>query len=990
MNEKLIQRTFRKNGIAISRQIFLVFLSFSLFSISLNAQGQNKRVNGTVVSTTGEPLIGVVVGVEGTTNATITDLDGKFELQVSPTAKDLAVSFIGMIKKTVPIGSGVNLWIELEDDTVILDEVVAVGYGNMRKKDLSGSITNVTDKDFNKGVVTSAEQLIKGHVAGLVITQPGGDPTQDVTMRLRGSTSLVGGNAPLVVIDGVPGVSMNSVAPQDIESISVLKDASAAAIYGARSANGVIMITTKRGKEGQSSVSYNGFYAVENTSNRLDLLTADQWRQWVKEYDTGNKARDFGSSTDWQDEVYRTGYSQNHNLSLTGGTSTSNYRASINFLDRKGVIRTSELQRLTGNVAIEQTALDGKLKFSVNLNGTVEDYTKIPVDIFSYIPNMNPTMPVYNDDGSFYETDGHLVYNPVAALKETTSENKRTIFLGRMQVDYKFLDMFTASVNGSMNRSNLTNGYYESRKSRTAGPGGGFARRESSLDDSKLFESMLALDKTFGMHKINAVMGYSYQEFMSEYMRAQNRKFDTDAFGYNNLGAGNDFRAGDVASNKNSSKLISFYGRANYVFAGKYIATATIRRDGSSKFGDNRKWGTFPSASVAWRITEENFMKDVSFADDLKMRVSYGITGNEAIGNYKSRPLYGTAGYFYDDGNYYLQYTPTQNHNPNLKWEQTAQFDVGLDYFLFNGKLRGSIDYYVKTTSDLLYEYRVPTPPYHYDRMMANVGKVENRGIEISLESTIIDRRNFKWNMGLNFAKNKNMIKSLSNDQFNFDYILLEEWALNGIKEPPIILQAGHPMGTFYGAKYIGKDENGIFQYQDANGNKTFLPKEEDKTYIGDAQPDFTLNMTNSFDYKNFSLSFMLRGVFGHDIVNSTAIYLDDISRMPSGNVLESALDKAKQDVVYSSYYVEDGSFVRLEYLTLGYDFKLSPKSKIKNLRLSATANNLFVITGYSGLDPEVKSDMQPGVTPARLPGIDARNYYPKTRSFSLGLNISF
>ena len=987
-----IKKEYLKNkSIHLYQKILLMVFGLGLLSTHVFAQtsAQDRVINGIVVTTSGEPIPGATIIIEGTTIGSVTDVDGNFTLKVPAKTTSVSVRLIGMKTQQVSLTSNAFYRIEMEDEAYELGEVVAIGYGSIRKRDLSGSVANVTKESFNKGVVTSAEQLIKGQVSGLVVTTPGGDPTQAATIRLRGTTSLVGGNGPLIVIDGVPDVPLNSVAPQDIESISVLKDASAAAIYGARSANGVIMITTKKGQAGRTSITYDGYFAVENMANTLDMLTASEWRQWVKDNNVEN-ALDYGGNTDWVNEIYRTGQSQNHNLSLMGGTENSVYRASVNFLDQKGIARTNDLQRLTGNISFDQKALDGKLRILLNANTTIEDWGAVPTsNVFAYALNLNPTIPLYDENGKFKEVSGYEYYNPVAMLHQMTSDNKRNQFMGRLQVDYSFLDMFTASVNGSISRSNLLRGYYESRESRAAEQIKGRARRFTQERDSRLLESTLTFDKTFNNdQKVNVVAGYSYQDFGREEFTAQNRNFATDLFSYNNLGAGNNLLPTDVSSYKEESKLISFYARANYSYAGKYIFTGTIRRDGSTKFGKENKWGTFPSASIAWRISEEAFMDRLSFVDDLKIRASYGITGNQAIDNYKAIALYGSSGFFYQGGNFHTQYAPNQNENPNLKWEETAQLDLGIDYFFLGGKLRGSIDYYNKRTSNLLYNYPVPSPPYQYGQMMANVGEVENKGVELSIESTVMNTKDFRWDIGFNFAKNKNEVVSLSNDEFNLDVVYTGEWSLNGLQETPQILKPGYSIGTFYGAKYIGKDANGEFQYEDVNGDGKFVYA-DDRTVIGNAQPDFTINLSNSLAYKNWSMSFMFRGVFGHDIANSTRLYLDDINRMPGSNVLKTALDKAPQRMVYSSFYVEDGSFVRLEHLTLGYDFKLKANSKIKNLRLSATANNLFLITGYSGIDPEVNAETTNADNVLVL-GIDARNYYPKTRSFSLGLNLSF
>lgn len=976
------------------KKMWLCLLGLSVIGSSVSAtvapenpenggieQQQDRTVKGVVVNKNGETLPGVSVLVKGTQIGVTTDTDGRFTLKVPAGSKLIQFSFIGMQTREMPVSSKSAMRVVLDDDMVALDEVVAIGYGSVSKKDLTGSVVNLSDKTFNKGVVTSAEQLIAGQVAGLVVTKAGGDPTEGSTMRLRGTTSLLGGNAPLVVIDGVPGASMNIVSPQDIESISVLKDASAAAIYGARSANGVIIITTKKGKEGRATVSYDGYFGVEKIANNLDMLSADQWRQYVKENNLD--AVDYGGNTAWHKEIFRTGYSQNHNLSLTGGSKETHYRASVNFLDQKGIVLKNDLQRINASFSLEQSALDDKLMIRLNANTTLEKWHDVPDQtVYTYSYNLNPTIPIYNEDGSYKEVLGHAYYNPIAVLNQLTSEKKRNYFQGRLQADYKILPSLTASINGSLSRNNYLDGFYAPRASKPGEAEKGRAKRSTTENTSNLLEANLTYDKTFGVHKVNAIVGYSYQDFSAESFSAQNRNFATDLFSYNNLGAGNKLQPDDVKSNKESNRLISFYGRATYSFNNKYTATATVRRDGSSRFGKNNRWGIFPSGSLAWRMSEEDFMKDISFIDDLKLRVSYGITGNQDIPNYRTMSLYGTSGYYYSNGEFFTQYAPSQNPNPDLKWEQTAQLNVGLDYYLLGGKLRGSIEYYNKQTSNLLYDYPVPSPPYQFSSMIANVGKVSNKGIEIVIESTPIRNKNFSWDLSFNFSKNKNMVESLSNEEFQRDEVYTGAASISGLQETSQILKAGYPLGTFYGAKYIGQDENGIFQYEDVSKDGQFVYA-DDRTDIGCAQPDFTINLTNSFEYKNFTLSFLLRGVFGNDVLNGSALYLNDISRMPGNNVLTSALGIAKQKLVYSSYYIEDGSFVRLDNLQVGYNFKLGENAKVKKLRVYLTGNNLFVITKYKGIDPEVSQD---GI----VFGIDAQKYYPKTRSFTAGVNISF
>lgn len=955
--------------------VALLFCSAATFA-------QKRTIKGTVSDTNGDAIVGASVIVANMPSVgTITDLDGNFQLETPPQAKQLRISFIGMQTVEMSIPSSGVMKITLQDGSINLQEVVAVGYGTVRKKDLTGSVTNLSDKSFNKGVVTSVNQMITGQVAGLVVTKPGGDPTEGSSIRLRGTTSLLGGNAPLVVVDGVPGASLNIISPEDVESVSVLKDASAAAIYGARSANGVIIVTTKKGKEGAFSVSYNGYYSVENIANNLNMLSADQWRKYVK--DNNLTATDYGGNTEWHKEIFQTGYSQSHSVSMTGGSKQTKYRAGVTYLDQTGIVLNNDLKRINGSFSLEQKAIDDKLTINFAMNATLENWHDVAdKTVFTYSYNLNPTIPIYDDKGDYMEVLGHAYYNPISVLNKLISDKARNFVQGRFAADYKILPSLSVNMSGAASRNDFQWGSYSPKSSKPGEAAKGIAQRQTAEDNQYLFESNLVFDKELGMHKVNAVAGYSFQEFFNESFGAQNRNFATDAFTYNNLGAGNGLLPADVWSNKNSSRLISFYGRANYGYDSKYLMTATIRRDGSSKFGKNNRWGIFPSGSLAWRISQENFMKRFSFIEDLKLRASYGVTGNQDIPNYKTISMYGAAGYFFSNSQFFTQYAPNQNANPNLKWEQTAQFNVGIDFTLWSGLLRGTIEYYNKQTSNLLYDYPVPTPPYQYGTMMANVGEVSNKGFEITLETTPIKSKNFQWDVSVNYARNKNMLESLSDETFKRDIVYTGAASISGLQETSQVLKAGYPLGTFYGAKYIGRDENGIFQFEDVSEDGKFVYA-DDRTFIGNAQPDFTMNMNNSFRYKNFSLSFLLRGVFGNDVLNGTALYLNDVNRLPGNNILDSGLDIAKQKLVYSSYYIEDGSFVRLDNLQLGYDFKFKPGSAVKQLRLLATANNLFVITKYTGIDPEVS---QNGV----VFGIDAQNYYPKTRSFALGLNVTF
>lgn len=959
-----------------------------LFSVTLHAQ--TKEIRGTVTDSDGNTVIAAGVQVvEVPEIIVVTDSDGKYVISIPSNkiseAKTLEFSYLGMgsVRKPVPSSSG-TLNVTLEPDAESLQGTVVIGYGSVKKKDLTGSVINVTEKQFNKGVVTSATDLIAGQVAGLVVTKAGGDPTAEATMRLRGTTSLLGGNGPLVVIDGVPGASLNLVAPDDIASVSVLKDASAAAIYGARSANGVIIITTKKGQEGDMHISYNGYGSVENAEKLLDLMSADDWRAYVKENNI-ESAIDYGASTDWQRAMLRTGTSQSHSVSISGGTSKSQYRASVTYLNQNGIVIDNNLQRFNADVSFVQRAINDRLTLNFSFMGAYEDWKDISFngDLWSYAYNLNPTIPIYNEDGTYFQLYTYMNYNPVSEIMQVSMDKSRNYSQGRLAVDFKILPWLSAGVSGALSRNNFISGYYTPSTTETGRASNGLGNRTTSMSNMRLLEANITADKELGKHHINAILGYSWQKYIDENFNATNREFTTNAFTYNNLQAGNDLQDSDVGSYKSSSKLISFYGRANYDYLGRYLATFTLRSDGSSKFGKNNRWGLFPSASLAWRISAEKFMEGAhSWLDDLKLRVSYGITGNQDIGNYRTLAIYGSWGYYYESGEFYPQYAPSQNQNPNLRWERTAQLDIGLDYTLFGGRLRGALEYYEKKTTDLLYDYDVPVPPYQYSSMTANVGVVSNKGFEVTISGTPVLTHDFKWDLSFNFARNRNVLVSLSNENFSRDKVYLGSYSIRGLAETTVILEEGLPLGTFYGARCVGVDEDGILLYDDINGDGKFVYA-DDRTYIGCAQPDFTANISSSFSYKNFFMSFLLRGVFGNDVVNGTSLYLSDIGRYPGENVLRAALKKASQTMVYSSYYVEDGSFVRLDNIQFGYDFKFKPKSPVQSMRISLTANNLFNITKYSGIDPEVS---QSGL----VFGIDARDYYPKTRSFALGLNVKF
>lgn len=943
------------------------------------------EVKGVVTTADGNPLPGTTVVEKGTTNGTITDFDGKFSLKVSKQPTVLMFSFIGMSSLEIDYTGQTSLNVVMREDAIGIEEVVAIGYGTQTKREISGSVTNVSEKNFNKGVTRTGVDLLKGKVAGLTITNGSGDVTKDQTIRLRGTSSLNASSQPFIVVDGVPGMSLNSVSPQDIESISVLKDASAAAIYGSRSASGVILITTKKGRKDQTTTEYDGYVAVDNVTNVPELLNAQEWRDYATKNNINTAGLDKGGNTNWFDEIMRTGITQNHSLSLSGSSKSSNYRASISYLNQEGVVADNVMERYNARMSFNQKALNNKLDLTFTGVMTQRNYTPTDTRNFVLAYNMIPVYPVMNDDGTWYDNQEYDQGNPVRNQEYNEVENKNSLYFGNIKADLDLSKGLKASLNVLKQRESNDSTQYLNSQTERGRNDLGYARRSAWTTDKELLEATLNYKKVIENHNLNLLAGYSYEENYYQRMGAQNRQFVTDLFGANNLSAGENLRSGDVWSGKNMSKLISFFGRINYTLLEKYVITASVRRDGSSKFGKNHQWGTFPSVSAAWHMKEESFLKNVSAIDDLKFRIGYGVSGNQdGLDPYLSLPLYGKAGQYYDNGKWYSAYEFSQNENPDLRWEQTSMFNIGFDYSFLKGRINGSIDYYNKDTEDLLYTYSVPQPPYLKGTMMANVGSMNNKGFEFMINGDVIRKGAFRWNAAFNMAHNKNEITSLSNDQFTTSSIKTgSAWIRGGSNNTTHIVEEGKELGTFYGWVCKGIDSNGKYIMDDMIDGKAGLT-DEDRTYIGSAQPKFTYGLANVMSYKNWELNFFFRGVYGNDVLNFSKMSYATTQWLPGANVLKESLTMGlKESPKYCSYYIEDGSFLRLDNASVAYNFDTKGKYGINKLRVYLTGQNLFVITKYTGLDPEVEMS---GLDP----GIEGREYYPKSRTFSVGINLSF
>lgn len=984
-------------------------VSFILMILCVqNIMAQKRTVSGIVTDSKNEPLIGVNVTIKNaSTTGTITDIDGKYSLEIPSGNSVLVFSYIGYSTQEVKVSNRSVVDIVLKDDMQALEEVVVVGYGTMKKSDLTGSVSSITSDNFKLGTDLTPQQLMQGAFSGVNISQNSGKPGGSNTIRVRGGTSITASNDPLYVIDGVPistsaGVNQSNIGssttdffdqepinplsninPNDIESINILKDASATAIYGSRGANGVIMITTKKGKAGMRQLDYSFNLGVSTVAKKLDVLTGDEYRKTVSEL--GLTLDDKGQNTDWQDVIFRTAISQNHYVSFMSGSENTSYRASAGYSNQNGVMEGSGMKSANARMNINHKALNDKLKLNMNISYGETNSDQAPVSntvgsemgssmlYEAYV--FNPTYPIYNEEGDYYDMPPYRV-NPASFSKELLDERATSQFLGNLTADWNFYKPFTLQVNAGYNKNTINRNSYISKSNLLGNGNNGYVTVQKLSDYSKLLETILKYNQSFGKHNIDAMVGYSWQYFYSEGQTTKAYGFLSDNFKWYSLAAAQTVES--VSSYAESNTLISMYGRINYNYADKYLLTATVRRDGSSRFGSGNKWGIFPSVAASWRISQEDFFQN-DIMSDLKLRASFGITGSQEIGNYNSLSTLGasTNGYLVG-GEKITIVLPQQYTNPDLKWEQTAQTDIGIDFGFLNGKIRGSIDYYYKKTTDLLLSVAVPSPSL-ITTQIANVGTVTNQGIELDLSFDLMRTKNFAWDANLNLSHNKNEVVSLSNGQWTGDNMQVAPCQGQGLSGTYAqLIMPGQPIGTFYGKRFIGVVD-GVEQF--ANDGEPEV--------IGCAQPDLTFGLGTNLQYKNWTLSLNFRGSIGNDVYNCTANNLAYLSNLPGRNVLKEAVtsgvnrDQAK---VYSSRFIEDGSFVRLDNLSLGYNFSL-PKLYISNARVFVSAQNLFVITGYSGADPEVNSEIsRTGVAPL---GVDYLSY-PKARTFSMGINLSF
>ena len=983
----------------MKNKTFLLVFFAALFSVSMNAQ-----ITGTVLEdATDFPVIGASVVEVGTTNGVITDFDGNFVLNVAE-GTQIEISYMGFQAQKLAAKDG--MVVRLAEDTHVLQEVVAIGYGSQTKKEITGSVASVKADDFNKGSFNSATGLLQGKVAGLTMSKDaGGDPTnRDFSVQIRGAGSLTGSTTPLFIIDGVPGASMNNINPNDIESMDVLKDGSAAAIYGTRANAGVIIITTKKGKEGKTQVEYNGTVSTANTAGRIKLFGRDEF--------LAAGGIDYGHETDWYKEITRVPVSTEHNIALSGGMKNVDYRASINYKLNQGLAKNSDFQELMARASVNQHALNNILEFNYNVSYSKTKSSWVDHSAYQQAMKFNPTMPVYTtpDDPNYLKYGGYYqnfdksgFTNPVSIIEQPTKDGTDQTFLGSVRATIKPISGLRLSAFGSYQYWNQSTANYYPSNSVAGNGNGGSADKANNFNITRIFEATAQYTAEIENHAFTVLAGYAYQDFVSESFSASNTMFPTNDFLYNNLGLGeglNNLTNGGskdgigIGSWKEEWKLASAFARVNYNYDQKYYINASIRAEGSSKFGANNRWGYFPAVSASWLITNEDFMSGQEIVDDLKLRAGYGVTGNMPGDCY---PWIGRMGknedYAFFGDSKVATWSLGTVPNPNLKWETKHEVNVGVDFAFLGGRLSGAIDYYNRTTRDLLYWYAVDAAKYEAGSMLLNLGSLQNQGVELALTGLAVDRKNFTWNLGLTMAHNKNKVLSLGNDEFIFPEADKQrggvgDGSVGWTSQKFQILEEGESVGNFYGFKFSRIGEDGTFYGIDANGlEKKFSQlKGKDKVILGNALPIITWGLSSSMAFYNVDFSFNLRGAIGGKLLNTKRLAYGNNSSLASGNMIVSPDNGITPPKVMTDYYLESGTYAKLGDVTIGYTFQLKDdvKKYLTNARIYITGQNLATLSSYSGVDPETvnMSGLEPGV--------EGVTYYPIPRTFMLGVSLTF
>ena len=967
-----------------------MMLAVMFFALDVSAQA---TINGQVKDETGEGVIGASVVEKGTSNGTVTDFDGNFSLKCKPGAT-LVFTYIGFNPQELPAKNGME--VTLKEDVAQLNEVVVVGYGSMAKKEISSSVVQINKDQFNQGAASDPMALIAGKVAGLnVAATADANPNAMTDIQVRGAGSLTASNGPLVVIDGIAGGDLRNIATQDVESITVLKDAGSAAIYGTRGANGVILVTTKKGSgtAGVTNVTYDSYIALNVQKPRIKILSTDEFRR-------SRRGQDYGADTDWWSEITRpVSYSLNQYISIDSSNKNGYFGLSLNYKKGNGLDIVSGREEYGARFVGEQRVLNNRLQFNSSLSARKVHEKWGNNGLFDTALTMNPTIPVKNPDGSYYQPNSPTdIHNPVNDLKENVSQGDRTYILGNADVKLNILQTeqhnLSTSLSYALQYNDLKDNFYTPSTSSESFWNGyaGRARINYQKWWTNRLEYLINYTMTLNQHQLKAVLGYSWERSKWEQSGNENMGFVYDALSYHGIGSGSYLRDGkaNLWAGSSESTLIGFFGRLNYNFNDIIYASASMRREGSTKFGANKKWGNFPSASLAWEIVNTPFAQGLAQTfQSLKPRVSYGVTGRSDFNAYQSIATYSTRGAYLIDNQWTNGYAPSLNANPDLAWEKSTAFNVGIDFVALNSRLRGSVEYFDRRSQDLLYNYTAPQPPFIYNTILVNVGTTKNTGIEVALDYDVIAKKGLKWTTGINWSMGDTKLTKLSSDAYQMAYLDLYQKPGPGSSEYFFRVEEGGKIGQFYGYEHAGVDENGLLLIYDNNGN-AIPAAQADPTYkrnIGNGAPKHFLSWNNTFSYKNWDLSMLFRSALGFEIFNMRK-YGMGLKGSGTDNVLRAAYtdyaDVESSGGIISSYFLEKGDYVKLDNVTLGYNYSPKNRQLIESLRVYLTAKNVFTLTGYKGNDPSIVTST--GITP----GIDSNSAYPQATQFSLGVTLRF
>ena len=967
-----------------------MMLAVMFFALDVSAQA---TINGQVKDETGDGVIGASVVEKGTSNGTVTDFDGNFSLKCKPGAT-LVFTYIGFNPQELPAKNGME--VTLKEDVAQLNEVVVVGYGSMAKKEISSSVVQINKDQFNQGAASDPMALIAGKVAGLNVSSTAdANPNAMTDIQVRGAGSLTASNGPLVVIDGIAGGDLRNIATQDVESITVLKDAGSAAIYGTRGANGVILVTTKKGSgtAGVTNVTYDSYIALNVQKPRIKILSTDEFRR-------SRRGQDYGADTDWWSEITRpVSYSLNQYISIDSSNKNGYFGLSLNYKKGNGLDIVSGREEYGARFVGEQRVLNNRLQFNSSLSARKVHEKWGNNGLFDTALTMNPTIPVKNPDGSYYQPNSPTdIHNPVNDLKENVSQGDRIYILGNADVKLNILQTeqhnLSTSLSYALQYNDLKDNFYTPSTSSESFWNGyaGRARINYQKWWTNRLEYLINYTMTLNQHQLKAVLGYSWERSKWEQSGNENMGFVYDALSYHGIGSGSYLRDGkaNLWAGSSESTLIGFFGRLNYNFNDIIYASASMRREGSTKFGANKKWGNFPSASLAWEIVNTPFAQGLAQTfQSLKPRVSYGVTGRSDFNAYQSIATYSTRGAYLIDNQWTNGYAPSLNANPDLAWEKSTAFNVGIDFVALNSRLRGSVEYFDRRSQDLLYNYTAPQPPFIYNTILVNVGTTKNTGIEVALDYDVIAKKGLKWTTGINWSMGDTKLTKLSSDAYQMAYLDLYQKPGPGSSEYFFRVEEGGKIGQFYGYEHAGVDENGLLLIYDNNGN-AIPAAQADPTYkrnIGNGAPKHFLSWNNSFSYKNWDLSMLFRSALGFEIFNMRK-YGMGLKGSGTDNVLRAAYtdyaDVESSGGIISSYFLEKGDYVKLDNVTLGYTYSPKNRQLIESLRVYLTAKNVFTLTGYKGNDPSIVTST--GITP----GIDSNSAYPQATQVSLGVTLRF